>query len=287
MHDTTKDIHAIAIGTSENVAQLSSAMRNEGMRKWLRPSDPLINYHKALQERHPGTGQWLLRDHRYLRWMEQPTSFLWLYGIPGCGKTVLSTTAIASLKEHANEQAVLYFYFTFSDVQKQGLDYAIRALAHQLYHTGHADVREPLDTCFASHKRGQQQPSLEVLSKTFQEMVKKAAGKLWIVLDALDECSPKKQERLQLLEWIHGIHAACSNVHLLVTSRPEHDIKSALEGWESVGQFIPLQSELVQKDISSYVRWEVEKGNRLKRWHGQKDVQQEIIDTLAEKAQGM
>jgi hypothetical protein len=73
----------------------------------------------------------------------------------------------------------------------------------------------------------------------------------------------KQQGRQQLLSWIQTLHTECSNVHLLITSRSEHDIKSACEGWERVAKFISLMSELIQQDISSYVHWEVQEGRRL------------------------
>lgn len=268
----------------DNKQRLSTEHHDKILR-WLSPPDPSTNYNEALTQRHPGTGQWLLEDPRYSRWTKEPASFLWLHGIPGCGKTVLSTTVIENLKNDARGKVVLYFYFAFSDVQKQNLDHAIRALASQLYDTGQAAIRRHLDICFASYCNGQRQPSLDTLCKTFHQMAQ-CAGELWVVLDALDECI-MDQHRRELLNWIQDCHAGSSNIHLLVTSRPEQDIQSAVAKWASVDSIIPLQSELVQKDISSYVYHEVRKGTRLERWRGWADVQQEIEDTLTKKANGM
>lgn len=268
----------------DNKQRLSTEHHDKILR-WLSPPDPSTNYNEALTQRHPGTGQWLLEDPRYSRWTKEPASFLWLHGIPGCGKTVLSTTVIENLKNDARGKVVLYFYFAFSDVQKQNLDHAIRALAGQLYDTGQAAIRRHLDICFALYCDGQRQPSLDTLCKTFHQMAQ-CAGELWVVLDALDECI-MDQHRRELLNWIQVCHAGSSNIHLLVTSRPEQDIQSAVAKWASVDSIIPLQSELVQKDISSYVYHEVRKGTRLERWRGWADVQQEIEDTLTKKANGM
>src|SRR3569833_1116071 len=113
------------------------------------------------------------------------------------------------------------------------------------------------------------------------------AGELWVVLDGLDECKVEQQRRRELLDWIQDFHDGSSTIHLLVTSRPEQDIQAALEKWAPVDSSISLQSELVQKDISSYVCWEVRKGERLDRWRGRVDVQRLIEDALTEKAHGM
>jgi SpoVK/Ycf46/Vps4 family AAA+-type ATPase len=100
----------------EHVEKQSAEKHHEHIDKWLSPADPSTNYSRTLKERHPGSGEWLLQDTRYSRWKGQPSSFLWLYGIPGCGKTVLSSTVIENLKADAGGDRVLYFYFSFTDV---------------------------------------------------------------------------------------------------------------------------------------------------------------------------
>jgi len=262
-----------------------SGSHHDAIQRWLSPSDPSTNYNEALKLRHAGSGQWLLRDSRYTQWKEKSSSFLWLNGIPGCGKTVLSSTVLKELEEDPNTKTVLYFYFSFTDVHKQSREDAIRTLASQLYNLGAPGVQGTLDACFISHKNGQQQPSFDSLRIPFQNMMQQA-GETWFVLDALDECPDKDQQRRHLLEWIQEI-AESGDIHLLVTSRPEPDIKSAIEEWASPDNIIALQSNLVQGDISSYIKWEVKNGKRLERWCDQKNVQQEIQDTLTQKANGM
>lgn len=257
------------------------------MTKWLSPPDPSKNYLKALKKRHKDTGQWLLRDSRYSNWEKKAHSLLWLTGNSGCGKTVLSSTVIEKLESNPNTKIILYFYFDFSNGQKQTLENAIRALTSQLYHISPTNVGNPLEKVFASHMNGQQQASLESLLTAFQHMSQQA-GELWIVLDALDECPNKQQQRQELLGWIHDFHTGSSNVHILVTSRPEPDIKFAIEEkWLCAIDVVTLESDLVQQDISSYVHWEVKEGSRLVRWHGRDDIQKNIKDVLVEKAHGM
>lgn len=282
----TDDTHAIVKDTSKAVEELSSAQHHDVMRRWLSPPDPSTNYNQALKERHTGTGQWLLDDPRYSWWKKEPATFLWLHGIPGCGKTVLSATVIGDLKDGARVKSVLYFYFAFSDARKQCLDHAMRALILQLYDNGQAEVRKPLEECFAQNEVGRQQPSLKTLCRTFQQMARHA-GDLWVVLDALDECKVEHQQRRELLEWTLDLQVENSNLHLLVTSRNEHDIKSAIERLQCAKEYIPLHGELVSEDIGSYVRERVRNGRGFKRWRSREHVQQEIEDSLTERADGM
>lgn len=55
------------------------------LRAWLRAPDPSLNYNKALGDRHAETGAWLVSSTIFEVWRTRRNSFLWLYGIPGCG----------------------------------------------------------------------------------------------------------------------------------------------------------------------------------------------------------
>jgi SpoVK/Ycf46/Vps4 family AAA+-type ATPase len=58
--------------------------------RWLsHGNDPETNHRAARKKHEEGTGKWFTESKEYARWKEEPNSFLWLYGIPGCGKTVL------------------------------------------------------------------------------------------------------------------------------------------------------------------------------------------------------
>ncbi len=112
-------------------------------------------------------------------------------------------------------------------------------------------------------------------------------GEVWIVLDALDECPIKDRQREELLEWVHNLHTGYRNIHLLATSRPEHDIHYAITQYLSTDNIIPLQSELVENDVSLYIRWEVTNRKGLQRWEGNQKIRQEIETALTIKAGGM
>ncbi|KAI1774269.1 hypothetical protein F4818DRAFT_448840 [Hypoxylon cercidicola] len=251
---------------------------------WLSPPDPSTNLNTALKRRNPGSGQWLLRHAGYSTWKSEPNSFLWLHGIPGCGKTILSSTVVEDLR-NTHPDNHLYFYFDFTDSDKQHLDNAIRSLISQLYHQ-REDVREHLHLLHSSCGRGRQQPSLELLCTTFQDMVQQV-GEVCIVLDALDECSTRNEYRTGLLQWIQNLRNTQMDIHLLVTSRPEQDIKTTIENCCRSQDIIPIQSNLIEEDIHMYIHARVQEHQGLQRWQSRPDVQTEIKDALTEKADGM
>jgi hypothetical protein len=111
---------------------------------------------------------------------------------------------------------------------------------------------------------------------------------VWIVLDALDECDTREGNRTKLLLWMEGLLSPkLRNTHLLVTSRQEEDIESALSKWAGIEDMMPIQSDLVTDDIRAYVRARVKEDDGLKRWRSSPDVQEEIETRLMEKACGM
>ncbi|KAF3226538.1 hypothetical protein TWF106_000279 [Orbilia oligospora] len=126
-----------------DVKLIQNKMRNTDIDRWLAAPNVSTNYNKALQQRHEGSGDWLIESKQFIEWKTSAmrNSFLWLHGIPGCGKTILSYTIIQALGGYSGKaeaepacQPLIYFYFDFIDVGKQTLENILRFLILQLYH---------------------------------------------------------------------------------------------------------------------------------------------------------
>jgi Cdc6-like AAA superfamily ATPase len=273
---------------SHDLKDVKLTQRQEKIRSWLSAPDPSTNFNKASKQRQKGTGLWFLQGSSFQKWQTDHHTFLWLYGIPGCGKTILSSTIIEHLEYTYPERLLLYFYFDFTDSGKQTLEDVVRSLISQLY-CRRRDTQTSLDSLFSSHEDGQRQPSCESLCKVFLQMVNQAKD-VYVVLDALDECKTRKGSPSEgILLWLKNlVQLDQRNVHLLVTSRPEHDIKTVLSTVAKSGEnIIPIQSDLVNDDIRSYVHTRVREDNGLKRWRSRQEVFEEIETQLMEKANGM
>lgn len=181
---------------------------------------------------------------------------------------------------------MLYFYFDFSDTSKQSFENAIRSLISQLYYKNEC-VRGRLDSLYSSSQDGIQQPSIESLHATLLGMIQEA-GEVWVIFDALDECQTRSEHRpWGLLPWIQRFRDSQMNGHILITSRPEQDIESAVRSRACDEDIIPIQSGLIDGDICSYVHTRVKEHEGLERWQSQPEIQTEIETTLREKANGM
>ncbi|KAK6531923.1 hypothetical protein TWF694_003087 [Orbilia ellipsospora] len=266
----------------DDVKELKSQTRQAKLNDWLSPPDPSINYEKSLVQRQRGTGSWLLDGDAFEGWKTQGrSSFLWIYGNSGSGKTILSSTIIENLSSYQP----LYFFFDFSDAEKRTFENMIRALIKQLYYQGEENLLH-LESLYSSHKNGNQQPSCQSLCETFFRIIEQT-GETWIVLDALDEC--RKEERKELLLWMNEIQVnpKYRNVHLLVTSRWELDIESGVLEFSHINYTISIQSDIIANDISAYVRWRVREGDGLKRWRSTPKFQDKIEKVIEERAGGM
>jgi hypothetical protein len=181
-----------------------------------------------------------------------------------------------------------YFYFDFRDVDKQKLQNLLPSLLTQL--SARSDpCHDLLSQLYCTHDRGERKPSDRAMVECLKEMLSVGAQEpTFIILDALDECpiassipSPR-EEVLELVDELVNLHLP--NVHICVTSRPEHDIRVVLECLTE--HPVSLHDESgQQEDIANFVTAFVRSNQRIKRWRDEdKNL---VIKTLSEKADGM
>jgi hypothetical protein len=232
-----------------------------------------------------GTGSWFIEEKRYTDWKTAPNSFIWLHGIPGCGKTILCSTIIEDIFHHCHHKpamVVIYFFFDFNDGEKQQYEKMIRSLTTQLF-LRYTSTPRALMTLFSSCIDGEQQPTPDALLATLQQMICEFDD-VFIILDALDECA----ERKELLETIGNItKQGIRKLHILATSRREKGIEQSLNCLVNNPAQICIQTALVNNDIQAYIQTRLRNDQNLKRWKNRPEVQQEITAKLMKKADGM
>ncbi|ETS87131.1 hypothetical protein PFICI_00959 [Pestalotiopsis fici W106-1] len=217
--------------------------------QWLAPPDVSSNFNRALQARHPGSGQRLLASNAYTRWENGDNSFLWLRGSSGCGKTILASTIIEDLQQ-SQSHTVLYFYFDFTDNRKQSLESTLRSFIWQIYCQS-KHTHKYLHEIYSSACQGGKEPSFDSLQWTFTQMI----GNF------------DKDSSMQV------------DVHLLVTSRPEQDIESSIQCYASK-EAIEIQYEMLEADIRNYVYARVRQQKAFRQLFRNYEIQAEIEVTL-------
>lgn len=262
-----------------DVNELRADSHVANIERWLSPVDPFTNISNARKSRHLGTGTWFLDGHDFHQWKVGSRRHLWLYGMPGCGKTILSATIFDHLAQDG--WLVLTFFFDFTDTKKQKLSDMLHSLAFQLY-TSHLGFRKALDNLFASSDSGGRQPDINTLSECVRAIIR-PQKKLVILLDALDECS----ERRELLQWMKELVLDITNVQVIATGRPEHDLQQNLVSLLGKSNCLPLSKESVDNDIRSYIKARLEEGQEFKRWINFPHVLEQIRVAVSSKSNGM
>ncbi|KAF6806499.1 vegetative incompatibility protein HET-E-1 [Colletotrichum sojae] len=228
----------------ENVKALLETVRtsqiSSEVRDWIDAPDASIDFQEACRKKHPGTGLWFINGPAFRGWLEQPSSFLWLRGFAGSGKSVLCSTSIqctfryhSRTLEAGSRVGIAFFFFAFSDDSKQSASSMLRALVMQL--ADQLQTTPPaLEHLYKKHKRGSP-PEMGLLDCLRQ--IVRAFGEVYIFLDALDE-SPQDSYRDSVLEMIADIRGWSEpGLHLLVTSRGTVDIRDGLHlGTRCTGQ---------------------------------------------------
>ena len=190
----------------------------------------------------------------------------------------------------AGNTSMIYFYFDFRDANKQGLRDLVCSLLIQL--SAHSAPRcDILSNLYSTHDEGKSQPSDSDLEKCLKDMLALPNQRpTYLIIDALDE-SPNTpgitSPRERVLRFVRElVEISVPNLRICVTSRPEVDIRKALEPLTS--RRVSLHDQSGQKeDIADYVKSVVYSKSEqfMRRW--KTEDKELVIRTLSERANGM
>ena len=148
----------------------------------------------------------------------------------------------------------------------------LRTIIRQLHST---PLDEPIRSLWNDYGTKGSNPNNTRLQETLERLLDANIGKVFLILDALDECpeAVNRKERSLLLPLITGLQNKYSEkIHVLVTSRPEPDI------FEHLVECTALDIEENQgSDISAFVKDRVE---ALDGRRAPKEVKAQIIQEL-------
>jgi len=223
----------------------------------------------------------LTESQEFDRWVNTKNSRLWLYGIPGAGKTILSSLAIEEALEQCDKSyAVAFFYCDYKNTASQSPLNVLGSIASQLAQ------QSPL--CFEKLKAYYEScnpesafptcPNEHILQKLIQEMAQSFED-VAILVDGLDECGTTTVEVVELLI---GLSNTALNVKTLFASRDEVHIRDLLEDYEKIS--IAARSS----DLKLYVASEIELRIRTKKLRlKSNELREHIMDKLVNGADGM
>lgn len=264
--------------TRDSVAKLVRHQENrdwQDILNWLTPTDYAPQQHDFITRRQEGTGQWLLDSAEFKAWVETDKQTLFCPGIPGAGKTILSSVVVEELiaRFHNNKSIGLaYLYCNFRRQDEQKIDDLLASLLKQLIQEL-SSVPDSVKTLYDQHTNNRTRPSLDEIFKTLNSVIT-YYSRVYIVVDALDEC----QCRSTFLPNIFSLQAK-TGAKLFTTSRPIPDIKEFFKGCLS------LEILASDEDVGKYLNGRM---SQLPTFVLRKpELQEEITTQIIQAVEGM
>lgn len=243
--------------------------------------DPQPNFQTSVKLRYPTTGFWLKAEKTFSDWMRDWNTNIWLSGIPGSGKTVLSGLVIQDCLERSTiDRAVAFFYCDYKDSQTHVITNLLSTLASQIGRQNEASFQILKGYYAKLHPQNRLRGSLE--AEELVSIIRKMSATfddVRIIVDGLDECGDTTGDVCRYLSRLFG----SGTISLALLSRDESDIRDTL-----VAQCGHIEISARSKDVDHYVRSEIEdriSKHRL-RLHSA-DLKKEIISELVNSANGM
>ena len=214
---------------------------------WLTPTNYGPQHSDYIKRRQKGTGEWLLSSPKYLAWREIDKQTLFCHGIPGAGKTILASVIIEDLisnMQHDKNVGIAFIYCNFRLHDQQKDDDLLISLLKQL-----SEQRPTLPDCvealFTGHNTRHTRPLSDEISRNLQSVAAMYA-KVFIIVDALDECQVNDGSRKRLLTEIFKLQTNCK-VSFLATSRPIPDIT------DNFTEDTRLEIQATKEDLRRYL----------------------------------
>ncbi|XXG99472.1 hypothetical protein Hte_005811 [Hypoxylon texense] len=293
-----KDTRALKerISNFHHQAEWSKEQRLQVILEWLGAPDPSFRHNELRKKRAKDTGSWLLNSAAFRMWRDSERSSFWLHGIPGCGKSVLSSTVIEHIRHYdscGRDVALAYYHFDFSDevISTSGL--MLRSLISQLS-SWNGEPPGALEKCaaekfykssyaksdrLATYRDGVAQPSDEDLINILRGITEELEDVI-LVIDALDECI----DQHELIEHIDPILSwNTKGLRIFLSSRNTPVIASVLDTKATLT--VRAESTNVGEDIKTFVQDQLKTHPKLRKWPA--SLRNEIHDTLIDGAHGM
>ncbi|VUC26662.1 unnamed protein product [Clonostachys rosea] len=247
--------------------------------EWLPKLEYSTQQRDIIDQRQPGTGQWIFETPEFKRWYEVQGQTLFCPGIPGAGKTVLAASVIEHLMTQTSDDGeigVAYLYFSYQRQEKHKLNNIFGCLLNQLSASRPAPP-ESLKSLYERHTKRNTQPCLVEILDTLYSVSAEYSG-VFVVIDAVDEYQTSGGHQRQFIEKIIEYQKRCK-INLLVTSRFIPEIARFFEGGMS------LEIRATESDIQTYLEnqmWQLPSFVQKNP-----DLQRDIISGISSAVQGM
>ncbi|KAH7232462.1 hypothetical protein B0J15DRAFT_599313 [Fusarium solani] len=248
---------------------------------WLTPIDYGPQQSDYLSRRQPATGNWLLESEGFLGWLATSKQTLFCPGIPGAGKTILTSIVVDSLNskfDNDSEIGIAYIYCNFRRQHEQKIDDLLVSVLKQLAQC-RSSLPDSVKNLYDRRKTKRTRPSLDEILGLLQSVVA-IYSRVFIIVDALDECQASDGCRTRFLSELFNLQTK-HGTNIFATSRPIPDIIDCFKASLS----IEIEIRASPDDVARYLEGHI---GQLPSF-GQQDrqLQEEVTTGISEAVDGM
>ncbi|KAL7940378.1 hypothetical protein V8C42DRAFT_362745 [Trichoderma barbatum] len=280
VRDMLSQVYNIVFQTGADVAHITSIIeRDEDLKvfDWLTPRDYGFQQHQYFKTHQEGTGRWLLDSTEFITWIKTNKQTLFCPGMPGAGKTILTAIAVNNLTSrfaHDPSVGIAYIYFNFWQQEEHKVEDLFASLLKQLAR-GQSSLPASLKDLYDQHKGKGTRPSLDKVSKVLQSVIRVYYSRVFIIIDALDECQASDNCRMEFIKGLFDFQKSGANI--FATSRSIPDVTDKFDGSTR------LEIRASDDDIRRYVDGQISQGESATL----RDMQAEASTGIMRAADGM
>jgi hypothetical protein len=218
---------------------------------WLTPIGYSAQQSDFIGRRQEGTGEWLLNSNEFQAWLNTSKQTLFCPGIPGAGKTIITSIVVNHLGTEFQNDAnigIAYLYCNYRQQQQQKTEDLLSSLLKQLAQE-QPSVPVHVKSLYESHRTKQSRPSFDEIVKGLHSTIR-LYSRVFIVIDALDECRVSNEGRNMLLSAVFSLQFE-AQINIFATSRFIPEIISQFEGY--IWKEIQAQDDDVLKYVNGRI----------------------------------
>ncbi|KAL6824068.1 ankyrin repeat-containing domain protein [Trichoderma camerunense] len=267
--DIISDVQETVNGMEKNVHKLvhkQYSQEHQAILGWLTPIDYAPQHNDFISRKQEGTGQWFLESTKFETWLNTKGQTLFCPGIPGAGKTIITAIVVNHLLANFRNDpqvGIAYVYCNFRQQDEQTAEKLLTSLLKQLAQA-QSSLPKIVEDLYSKHEKSRTRPLLDEITTALHSTAA-AYSRIFIIIDALDECQDLSRQRL--LDEIFALQTK-TGANIFATSRISDTIKRRFDRCLTVeisadekdvlayldGQMSLRRSDIVNDDIRDTIR---------------------------------
>jgi hypothetical protein len=258
--------------------QVHDLQKHYEIMEWLSSDNFTAQQSDLITRKQADTGQWFLDSREFTEWVNGTSQTLFCPGIPGAGKTMMAAIAVDHLQNaiQTTDIGIAYLYCNYKRQADQTAPNLLAAIIKQLVQD-RPSIAQSLLSMYERHRVRGTRPPFEELSSVLQSVLANYS-KVYVVLDALDECPEQNGTRSQLLGICRDLQQQ-TGLRLMATSRHIPDIVDEFKDTPLV------EVRASDSDLKRFVTGNVNRFAKFIRLSS--DLQERVQTKIVETADGM